>query len=733
MRINPYSVALKGGVRNRTPSNAMHDNLAGLSTQFAQPVVIPCKSSTYHAEPLDDSDAVTIKMQRTALKLDLPYFVGGTLDGPRADAAVTQRTLLTLDVEAKLGSDVQPPPPEHTVARLKKLGSEAWVYTSIGHRAEAPRYRVVLPLAAPIERGPTAGAVLQATTRYAAAKLGVSDFVDAVSWVLSQPMFLPARLVDGPFNQWYLSGIAWKPRPGAEDPAREVGTPAPVLTLPKTDPVLSALVEAGLYLKEDKQHSGRHYITCPWAAQHTTSNPTQTMYTAAHHGGYAHWGCKCLGTGPDQAGKPHLTPATLTQWLVKGGYLSAATPVEVAVEPGPDPLDDYAAFDQATKVSTLINNPPPPQDWAIKDFAPIGSVTMLAAPGGQGKSLMMLHIAMYGALGLKFAGFDPCGELRTLYVSYEDGARQMYDRLMDIAMDLRDRDNGVFDALHDVAGSLDRNLSLHKVDEDAASWVFLVKPERFTAAQRTARVDWLIGYLKHRGVRLVIFDPMVYTHQLEENDISDMAFYMQTLNYIAARANCAVLVVHHMSKMGRAEQLIDIDQHSLRGASSITDNARSAGVLIGLPTKDAVVFGLAEADVARYAVFKHVKSNYAAPLPLMLFERIGRTLVHRTELVPLDAVQVQEVRVQQKQQRVSIAIETKIPAVLAVLKDHHGPISLTQINVAVGLGWAFAALKKVILRCEELGYTESEYIGERKPSNHQITALGEAFLASQRR
>lgn len=717
MTSTPYSVVWDGGVRNKNATASPADaTLHDLYLKNKKPKLLETIAEEYHTAD---------KKFRTVVKLELPYFVGGVLDGPRNDRHVVERTLLTLDIEHNPKKQATPPPPpEQVVNALRELGSEGWVYTSLSHTKESPRYRVVLPLGQFIEQSAHATATLEATTLGAARKLGVEEWCDPISWTLSQPMFLPAKLQGGVFKQWYIDGTkSWKPVQRTK-PKREAGQPADIPD-EQPDPIISALRHAGLYLEEDAAHPGRHYFTCPWHEEHTTTNDTQTMYMAAHFNGFPHWSCKCMGTGPDVDGKAHMTNSSLTRWLKKGGHLTAEEQAKEGV------MDDYATFEQSARLSTLLKTPPPPQDWALDHFAPIGSVTMLAAPGGQGKSLLMLHIAMYGAMGLPFAEFKVQQPLRTLYVSYEDGKRLMYDRIVDIGQELREHDNGVLDTLYDVDGSLDNNLSLHKVEDDAQTWVFLIKPDRFSPAERTARVEWLIGYIKQAGIRMVVLDPMVYTHQLQENDIADMAFFMQTLNHIAAKAMCAVIVVHHMSKMGRADQLSDIDQHSLRGASSITDNARSAGILIGLPYKDAAAFGIEEADVKDYAVFKHVKSNYAAPLPLMIFQRRGRTLVYRADIKKLDHNHIKQARDQKVEEDKQARIVAKAVDALKTLADHDEPVSQNQVAMDGGRRWNPATTKAVLQWCEDNEYSESSYEGERKASKHSITQLGKRYLRAQ--
>jgi hypothetical protein len=143
MTANPYSYVTNGGVHNTRVRVTEDDaSLEQLVEEFKKPLQLDVTSIAYHN---------ATKKERGNYKKVLPYFVGGTLNGKRDDKNVVSRTMITLDIEqADLGGE-QPPSPKEVVERLKKLGGEAWVYTSVSHTPDRPRYRVVLPLGKPIE------------------------------------------------------------------------------------------------------------------------------------------------------------------------------------------------------------------------------------------------------------------------------------------------------------------------------------------------------------------------------------------------------------------------------------------------------------------------------------------------------------------------------------------------------------------------------------------------------
>lgn len=67
----------------------------------------------------------------------------------RADN-VLHVTCAALDID---GGTTPPPPPQVAVARLQALGVAASVWTTHSHKPDAPRYRIVVPLATPMQPG----------------------------------------------------------------------------------------------------------------------------------------------------------------------------------------------------------------------------------------------------------------------------------------------------------------------------------------------------------------------------------------------------------------------------------------------------------------------------------------------------------------------------------------------------------------------------------------------------
>lgn len=718
-RTTPYSYVTRGGVTNTRVQVAEDATLATLVEQFGTtPVMLDLTSTEYH-----EAD----KKTKTTVKKTLPYFVGGVLQPARRDDAnVQQRTLITLDIERNPKVNVEEPPsPQQVVAALKEVGAEGWVYTSLSHTLASPRYRVVLPLGKPMTVDHTdldgAQATLRATTLHAADKLGIKEWCTPESSVLSQAMYLPAKLVGGKYYSQHTKGKAWsiqKPQQTKEE--RPKSQPADIPD-ERPDFVLQAIKQAGLYGAENPRHRGMHFITCPFADQHGADNDTQTVYYEAHFDGNPRAAVKCFDTEPDHDGKLHLTYASLVRWLKEHNWLSQDQQEEAGV------MDDYDTFDQRADLGAMLEAEPVSRTWAIDKLAPIGKVTVVAGPGGVSKSMLMLHTLVHAAMGQEWAGFTYDEPLRSLYVSYEDDTQELHKRVNTLARAMREANDGTLDLLYDVNSTLRQNLRMFAADDEATSWLLLTKPDRFGQPERTDRVEWLIGYLKTKRIRMLCLDPAVYTHQLEENNIADMATYMQTLTHIAKQAQCAVVVLHHMNKMGGWSSIDDMNQGSLRGASSFADNARSVAVVMSMPIKDAESYGLpAEHEtVGKYAVLKHVKHNYSAPMHTLVFERKGALLVPRPDIQKLDRAMVAEARETAKQEEQERRVQQWVERVLTALTELDGAVSLTQLSVE--LNTRTNRLKPVMEHCEIQDWVEVED-GPNRSRLHSLTKLGRAYL-----
>jgi hypothetical protein len=205
-----------------------------------------------------------------------------------------------------------------------------------------------------------------------------------------------------------------------------------------------------------------------------------------------------------------------------------------------------------------------------------------------------------------------------------------------------------------------------------------------------------------------------------------MAAYMQMLTYIAKQGNCAVVVLHHMSKAASWVSLAEVNQGALRGASSFADNARSVTVALSMPIKDAPLYGLPADRVTtgKYVVTQHVKHNYSAPMGQQVFERKGPLLIPRPEIVALDDSQLTVARQALKDQQQESVMQVQADKVLVHMLELDDFASSTQL--AMGAGIHKRHMSEILDWAEGKDYIECED-GPKRARLCRLTRDGKAY------
>lgn len=173
--------------------------------QIPWPKLVKAFSKTKRTNESFSDYKLLNKASRSRIK-DVGGFMGGSLSGPRRlNEAVTKRSLITLDFDGPDGSGMRMSLDDLINKYTQKFNNEAAFYTTHTHEGEAPRVRLIIPMA--MELDPCQ---YDAISRGIAAELG-ADEVDAASYVLSQFMFWPSTAADGDFQFHHVAGELLKP------------------------------------------------------------------------------------------------------------------------------------------------------------------------------------------------------------------------------------------------------------------------------------------------------------------------------------------------------------------------------------------------------------------------------------------------------------------------------------------------------------------------------------------
>lgn len=199
---------------------------------------------------------------------------------------------------------------------------------------------------------------------------------------------------------------------------------------------------------------------------------------------------------------------------------------------------------------------PDPFDFVLPGLQ-AGEVGMLPAPGGTGKTFLMLQLAMSIATGSPFANvWDAPTKGRVVFLTAEDTKQVLHHRLYYMRPPIEWKDDLIANMeVVSLAGSIPRLLTVGK-------------------NRLPERGDWFEDMLSlATGARLLIVDPLSRFHSCDENDASQMTMLVQTFEAIASMTGAAIIFTHHSNK-GAQQHGSGSSQASARGSSALTDGVR---------------------------------------------------------------------------------------------------------------------------------------------------------------
>ena len=217
----------------------------------------------------------------------------------------------------------------------------------------------------------------------------------------------------------------------------------------------------------------------------------------------------------------------------------------------------------AEEIDRMLKRPPAPvtdwrtvtapdREWLIKDWLPAGRIGMLSGTGGAGKSLLGLQMTAALASGerewLGRAGLDPLLSLATeqtwsiVYAGYEDEPEEIRRRLGWIEARYKGTRGG------DLLSALDDRLAYVPMAPFGPIWAVPTGTTRHGRAEITTAGEWLREYCVERKACLLVVDPLAAAYGSDENDNAAAAEFISDWGAWATEADCAVLLVHHLSK-----------------------------------------------------------------------------------------------------------------------------------------------------------------------------------------
>jgi hypothetical protein len=243
----------------------------------------------------------------------------------------------------------------------------------------------------------------------------------------------------------------------------------------------------------------------------------------------------------------------------------------------------------------------PHRQWLYSTYLIRGEITVLAAPGGAGKTALANGIAIEIATGTEKLGEKVWrnDDQKVLYVNGEDSSTEMQRRLC------------AFCQQHKLSEQDLVRLYLAGADDTRVqSLSFLWVNDKGATALNEAGFNVLESALQSLRPDLLVLDPLVvFCGGGNMNDNAVMSLVMRKLKALAVKYDCAILVVHHTRK-GRSSDATG-DAESVSGAAAIVNLARRALMPVTMTETEADFYGVLPSQRLQYCKLVDAKSNMA--------------------------------------------------------------------------------------------------------------------------
>jgi len=219
-------------------------------------------------------------------------------------------------------------------------------------------------------------------------------------------------------------------------------------------------------------------------------------------------------------------------------------------------------------------------------------VSVTVAPGGLGKTANSIVDALAMGSGKNLAGTKPSERLRVWLFNAEDPRDELERRIMAACLHYKLQPEHINGHLF--------------LDTGREQEMVIARDDKQGVKINEPIVEAVVAQILQNKIDVMIVDPFVSTHGVNENDNGAIDKVAKLWAHIADRTNCSIDVVHHLRKQqdGRESTVEDA-----RGAVALIGAARSVRVLNRMSEDQAVSGGLNPMDRFGYFSITYGKSN----------------------------------------------------------------------------------------------------------------------------
>ena len=278
--------------------------------------------------------------------------------------------------------------------------------------------------------------------------------------------------------------------------------------------------------------------------------------------------------------------------------------LNIATEPSESPTEVETASNWPTPYEMFDALTLPRREWVygydyIKKY-----ISVTASAGGIGKTSAIIVEALAIATGKPLLGTNVKQQTNVWVINLEDPISEMQMRTI-AAM----QHYGL--TPDDIKGRL-------FMDGEDTMEITLAAENRDGLITNDDMLAAMIRVIKQNKIGVVILDPFVSAHLVNENNNGSVQAVVAMLRKLARDTNSSVQLVHHIRKGNGDDATID----SVRGAGSLIGAARAARVINRITPDDAIALGVDEHEALGIFRVDDGKANLAPPSDKAVYRRM---------------------------------------------------------------------------------------------------------------
>ena len=270
--------------------------------------------------------------------------------------------------------------------------------------------------------------------------------------------------------------------------------------------------------------------------------------------------------------------------------------LQIATEPTQSHTEADTGNDWPTPYEMFDALTLPRREWVygydyIKKY-----ISVTASAGGIGKTSAIIVEALAISTGKDLMGVRVKEQCNTWVINLEDPISELQMRTI-AAM----QHYGL--TPDDIKGKL-------FMDGEDTMQITLAAEGRDGLIQNDELLAFMIRKIKENSIGVVILDPFISAHLVNENNNGSIQAVVSMLRKLARDTNSSVQLVHHIRK-GNGSDEANVD--SIRGAGSLISAARAARVINRISPEDAMALGVDEQEALGIFRQDDGKANLAPP------------------------------------------------------------------------------------------------------------------------